>query len=105
VGATAAALSSTQGGSHWLDVVADPVRLQIIRSLCQVAEATASELASRNLASYQTLRRHLEALEAFGVIRARPGESDGETSGRPATRFSLAPDVRESVIALFDTSR
>jgi predicted ArsR family transcriptional regulator len=86
---------------HWLDVIADPVRLQIIRSLSQVADATASELATRGQASNQTLRRHLEALEASGVILARPGRSDGETSGRPATRFSLSPEVRESVCSVF----
>jgi predicted ArsR family transcriptional regulator len=83
--------------SHWLDVVADPVRLQILRALSEVTDATASELAAHSPASYQTLRRHLEALETSGVIRARPGVSDGETSGRPAARFSLSPDVRESV--------
>jgi len=77
------------------------VRLQILRSLSRTADATASELAAQSPASYQTLRRHLEALEAFGVIRARAGVSDGETSGRPATHFSLTPDVRESVRSVF----
>ncbi len=78
------------------------MRLKILRMLCDVPEATASELASDSPASYQTLRRHLEALEAFGVIQARPGVSDGATSGRPATRFSLSPDVRKSVRSAFD---
>lgn len=90
--------------SHWLDVVADPVRLQILRALSQVTDATASELAAHSPASYQTLRRHLEALETFGVIRARPGVSDGETSGRPAARFSLSPEVRDSVRSAFGSS-
>lgn len=88
------------GPKSWLDVIADPVRLQIVRSLSRVDEATASELAAESPASYQTLRRHLEALEAFGVIRTRPGVSDGERSGRPATRFSLSPAVHESVHAV-----
>lgn len=78
-------------------MVADPVRLQILRALSEVTDATASELAAHGPASYQTLRRHLEALETSGVIRTHPGVSDGETSGRPAARFSLSPDVRESV--------
>lgn len=82
---------------RWLDVIADPVRLQILRSLSHMTDATASQLAVNSPASYQTLRRHLEALEAFGLIQARPGVSDGETTGRPATRFSLMPDIRESV--------
>jgi predicted ArsR family transcriptional regulator len=87
--------------SHWLDVVADPVRLHILRSLSQLGEATAGDLAVHSQASYQTLRRHLDALQTGGVIRARPGRSDGETPGRPAARFSLPPEVRESVRAVF----
>jgi predicted ArsR family transcriptional regulator len=87
--------------SHWLDVVADPVRLQILRRLSETGEATASELATRSPASYQTLRRHLDALAAAGVIEARAGVSDG-ASGRPATRFRLTPAVRRSVLATFD---
>lgn len=94
---SAAVPSRARRRSHWLDVVADPVRLQILRALSQVADATASELAAQSPASYQTLRRHLEALEASGVIQAHAGISDGETSGRPAARFSLSPGVRESV--------
>lgn len=81
----------------WLEVVAEPVRLQVLRALCEVPEATAAELAERSPASYQTLRRHLDALEASGIISVRPGESNGERSGRPAARFSLSPAVRESV--------
>jgi predicted ArsR family transcriptional regulator len=78
-------------------VIADPIRLQILRALSEVADASTSELAARSAASYQTLRRHLEALQASGVIEARPAVSDGEKSGRPAVRFSLTPAVRESL--------
>jgi predicted ArsR family transcriptional regulator len=99
-----AVVTSEAQRSDWLDVVADPVRLQILRSLSQVGEATASDLAVRSQASYQTLRRHLDALEASGVIQARPGKCDGETPGRPAVRFSLPPDVRASVCSVFGTS-
>ena len=99
-----AALPETTRRAHWLDVIADPVRLQILRSLSKVSEATASELAARSPASYRTLRRHLDALEALGVVQSRPGVSDGETSGRPATRFSLTPEVRESVRSVFERS-
>jgi len=91
-----AAPTKTGDGSHWLEVIADPVRLQILRQLSRVEDATTSELASESPASYQTLRRHLEALEASGVIRVRAGVSGGG-SGRPAARFSLAPRLRESV--------
>jgi predicted ArsR family transcriptional regulator len=87
-----------------LAVIAEPVRLQILRTLCEVSDATVSELAERGPASYQTLRRHLDALEALDVVRARPGVSDGGRSGRPATRFSLTPAVRRSVCLVFGSS-
>jgi DNA-binding transcriptional ArsR family regulator len=92
------------GRANWLEVVAEPVRLQILRSLCELADASASELAERSPASYQTLRRHLEALEAAGVIRARRGISDATSGGRPAMRFSLNPAVRESVRSVLEAS-
>lgn len=91
--------------ANWLGVVADPIRLHIVRSLCDVGEATASDLSSWGLASNQTLRRHLDALVTFGVIEERAGQSDGETPGRPATRFSLPPEVRESVRSVFRLTR
>jgi len=101
---TGAALAGSRQPTRWIDVIADPVRLQILRTLSNVAEASTSELATRSQASYQTLRRHLDALQTSGVIEARPGRSDGETSGRPATRFSLAPGVRDEVRAAFGPS-
>jgi predicted ArsR family transcriptional regulator len=83
--------------ARWLETIADPVRLGILRSLSQVREATTADLASRGQASSQTLRRHLEALVSLGVIDEHPPRSDGETPGRPAARFSLPLDLRESV--------
>jgi DNA-binding transcriptional ArsR family regulator len=82
---------------EWLLVIADPIRMHILRSLSLVDEATASDLAKCGPASKPTLRRHLAALTVTGVVRETPGESDGETPGRPAARFSLAPDVKNSV--------
>jgi DNA-binding transcriptional ArsR family regulator len=78
-------------------VIADPIRLTILRSLSQVEEATASDLATWSQASSQTLRRHLDALVSLGVIREHPARSDGETPGRPPARFSLPVEMRESV--------
>jgi DNA-binding transcriptional ArsR family regulator len=78
-------------------VIADPVRLGILRSLSQVVEATAADLANRGQASSQTLRRHLEALVSLGVIEEHAPRSDGETPGRPATRYSMPPEMCESV--------
>lgn len=86
--------------TSWLEVIADPVRLGILRSLSQVANATTTDLASWAQASSQTLRRHLDALVSVGVIVEHPAESDGETPGRPAARFSLPAEMRESVRAV-----
>lgn len=95
--------SAFAGAARWLEVVADPIRLNILRALSQVAEATASDLATWSQASSQTLRRHLEALVSLGVIREHAARSDGETPGRPAARFSLSSEVSESVRSVFDT--
>lgn len=81
----------------WLMAIADPVRLHILETLSRVPDASAAELAARGQTSDQTLRRHLEAMNASGVICVCPGRSDGETSGRPAARYGLAPDIRHSV--------
>lgn len=97
MGASPAALAGIDSGSRWLDAIADPVRLQILRTLARVGDASTSELADHGPASYQTLRRHLEALEAGSVIESQPGVSDGCSAGRPAVRFRLSPAVRESV--------
>ena len=83
--------------ARWLEVIADPIRLAILRSLSHVEKATASDLATWSQASSQTLRRHLEALVSLGVIREHPARSDGETPGRPAARFSMPAELRESV--------
>jgi predicted ArsR family transcriptional regulator len=83
----------------WLETIAEPTRLYILRFLVGVGEATAADLAS-GPASTQTLRRHLEALVSTGLIDEHPGESDGETPGRPAARFSLVPEIRESVASV-----
>jgi predicted ArsR family transcriptional regulator len=88
------------GRQHtWLETIAEPTRLYILRSLVGVGEATAADLAN-GPASTQTLRRHLEALVSTGLIDERPGKSDGETPGRPAARFSLVPEIRESVASV-----
>jgi hypothetical protein len=38
-------------GHAWLDAVADPVRILILRALSETAEATAPDLAKRGQAS------------------------------------------------------
>lgn len=83
-----------------MEVVADPVRLGILRSLSRVNNATTATLGVEG-ASRQTLRRHLRDLVHLGVVTELPAETDGETPGRPATRYSLPRETRQSVISLF----
>lgn len=91
-------------GGKWLNAIADPTRVHILRLLSETRTATAADLASSAAASHQTLRRHLEALVVTGVLREHPGQSDGETRGRPASRFSLSPETGESIRRVFGTS-
>lgn len=93
----------TQRMYNWLDAVAEPTRLYILRCLLDVPEATVTDLVV-GCSSAQTLRRHLEALVSTGLIYERPGESDGETPGRPAARFMIVPEVREGLVAVLSTS-
>jgi predicted ArsR family transcriptional regulator len=88
-----------------LDGIADPVRLGLVRCLAERKEATAAELSGRCQASGPTVRRHLEALVSSGIVAEAAGESDGATPGRPAARFSLRPEARESLTRLFPHSR
>ena len=93
-----------RGPADGLGAVADPIRVHILRSLSQVGMATASDLAATAAASHQTLRRHLEAMVTTGVLDEHPGQSDGETPGRPASRFSLSPENRDSIRQLFGSA-
>src|SRR5262245_43113738 len=93
-----------QGRAHnWLDTVAEPTRLYILLSLLATPNATVADLLD-GWSSAPTLRRHLAALVSGGVIDERPGESDGETPGRPAARFRLAPEVRDGLTAALSAS-
>lgn len=82
-------------------MIADPVRLEIVKALARTPEATASELARSGLSSGPTLRRHLDALVTLGLVQSHHSESDGQTRGRPPVRFSLSPDTRASVCKVF----
>ena len=99
-------MTGTRENSHpaWLEGVADPVRLIVLRLLSQADEVTAPEMERHCRVSSPTMRRHLDALVAVGVIEARQGESDGERVGRPPVRFSLAPAIRDSVRAVLAPS-
>lgn len=84
-----------------LNGIADPVRLGLVRCLVEREEATAAELSGGCRASGPTIRRHLEALVASGIVVEAAGASDGATPGRPAARFSLHPEAREGLARLF----
>ncbi|HVY97528.1 MAG TPA: helix-turn-helix domain-containing protein [Solirubrobacterales bacterium] len=93
-----------RGSADWLAAVADPIRVHILRSLSQLGVATAADLSATAAASHQTLRRHLEALVTTGVLDEHPGQSDGETPGRPPSRFSLNPETRDSIRQVFGSA-
>ena len=85
-----------------MDVVAHPVRLRMLRMLSAGEYASIRELAEIGHASEATLRRHLDALAVLGLVREHRGESDGLTQGRPASCYSLVPEVRERVATLVE---
>lgn len=85
----------------WAAILADPVRLSVVHALCRLQTATTAELKALSHTSDPTLRRHLEALEALGLVRELPGERDGTTPGRPARRFSLDADAAVRLCTVF----
>lgn len=100
-----AARISKQGTAvdpSWLAVLSDPVRLSLLRCLCEVEAASAAELAPRAHTGERTARRHLEALVGLGLAEELEGRSDGETPGRPAASYALPGAVRERALALFE---
>ena len=87
--------------SSWLPILTDPVRLAILRTLCELGIASATELRKRTHTSDRSLRRHLEALVALGVVGEREGFSDGLTPGRPACHYAVDAGVGERIDELF----
>jgi DNA-binding transcriptional ArsR family regulator len=81
----------------WLSGIADPIKLAVVRALARAGAATVTELADACGASVGTVRRHLAALTASGVVTEESGSSDGFTAGRPASRYQLPPSVLVSV--------
>ena|GEM_PF-5255822 len=59
-------------------------------------------LCERCHTSDPTVRRHLKALKALGLVRQEPAEGDGVSPGRPARRFRLDAEAATSLRALFD---
>ena len=95
-------MSETPKRTSWLDLISDPIRRAILRSLSEVGEVSMAELKERAHVSETALRRHLNSLLALGLVREHRAERDGVTPGRPAARFSLDPEVRIGVMDLFE---
>jgi predicted ArsR family transcriptional regulator len=81
----------------WLEAVADPVRLGIVRHLAQHGPATLNELADAVGAVPETVRRHIMYLVQGGVVEGLGRHPDGETRGRPAVRYRLTEETLASL--------
>lgn len=72
------------------NVLADPVRLRIVRHLSEHGEATLPELADVLGVALNTARPHVQALEEAHVVERRDRPSGGP--GRPALVYRLVAD-------------
>lgn len=72
----------------WLEAVANPIRLRIVRYLSERDSASLDELSKAVSAQRNTVRAHLRALMGAGVVARLPGQSDGSL-GRPPARYRL----------------
>lgn len=71
-----------------LELIADPVRLQIVRRLAGSGPASLQELADAADVHLNTARTHVAALEDAGAIIARPRERAGR--GKQGLEYELA---------------
>lgn len=85
----------------WIEVLTDPVRLDVLFALGVAGSGTASEVATGCHATEQTVKRHLDALVALGLARESKEGTGSERLGRPPTRFVLDGMVRERTKAMF----
>jgi len=86
---------------EWLEALADPIRLGIVRYLARNGSAARGELAKAVSAAPETVRRHLVSLESAGVVELLPPEATG-ARGRPPIRYTLArstPRARPTIRA------
>jgi DNA-binding transcriptional ArsR family regulator len=72
----------------WLEAVANPIRLRIVRYLSERESASLDELSKAVSAQRNTVRAHLRALMGAGVVARLPGQSDGSL-GRPPALYRL----------------
>ena len=81
-----------------LTLIADPVRLRILLRLEREGAASLEELAEAAEVHVNTVRAHIPALEAAGLL-VRDHVQTG-SRGRPALRYALAPGWRLSAADL-----
>lgn len=88
-------------GVEWLEALADPIRLGIVRHLARYGSASRTELAVAVAAVPETVRRHLAQLEGAGVVEPLAPEPGTGSRGRPPIRYRLVrqPTAQEIVIA------
>jgi predicted ArsR family transcriptional regulator len=87
--------------STWLEVLTDPIRLRVMLALSTTGKGSAAELAQSCHASERTVKRHLDALLALGLIRQLRNEPGSDRRGRPPTRFILDSAVRDDAREVF----
>jgi predicted ArsR family transcriptional regulator len=73
-----------------LEAVADPLRLRVLHHLAEVPGATLPELAAAAGVHLNTIRPHVVALDAAGVLTRERRPHEGR--GRPAVVYRLADD-------------
>lgn len=74
------------------ELVADPVRLAIVRQLSGHGSAPLTEIAGLAGVHPNTARSHMGELEAAGVVERENGATDGP--GRPQVRYRLSAGWR-----------
>jgi predicted ArsR family transcriptional regulator len=70
-----------------LDLIAEPVRLGVVRHLAAHGNASLSELAAAAGVHVNTARPHVQALEDAGLLRSETRPATGP--GRPAVAYTL----------------
>lgn len=73
-----------------LDIIADPTRLGIVRLLSQQGPSTLEDMTRGTGVHRNTVRHHVAALKAAGIIESAEAGRPGR--GRPRHRFRLRGD-------------
>jgi predicted ArsR family transcriptional regulator len=73
-----------------LDLIADPVRLAIVRQLAAAGRAPLAEIADRADVHVNTVRSHMTELEAAGLVEREHATPEGP--GRPQVCYRLSAE-------------